>query len=141
MLQNDDMVRAILDPDAMRGLMAAEGINVPAFDGVNPLLRGRPAPAAQAQAPPPANINVDWNGMMDNFFQSTGTAVESGGDVGAPPAPAPAAARGPAPVPAEERFANQLEQLAAMGFTDTTAAIRALEQTQGNVHAAVERLL
>lgn len=41
----------------------------------------------------------------------------------------------------EERYAAQLQQLQDMGFSDRAANIRALQATQGNVHAAVERLL
>ena len=33
------------------------------------------------------------------------------------------------------------EQLQDMGFTDTAANLRALTATQGNVNAAIERLL
>jgi ubiquilin len=44
-------------------------------------------------------------------------------------------------VPPEQRFAEQLTQLESMGFVDRAANIRALTATQGNVNAAVERLL
>lgn len=53
---------------------------------------------------------------------------------------APAAAQQPAQAP-EDRFRAQLEQLANMGFINREANIRALTQTNGNVHAAVEVLL
>eukprot|EP00613_Pedinella_sp_CCMP2098_P065383 CAMPEP_0171984108 /NCGR_PEP_ID=MMETSP0993-20121228/273654_1 /TAXON_ID=483369 /ORGANISM="non described non described, Strain CCMP2098" /LENGTH=519 /DNA_ID=CAMNT_0012636913 /DNA_START=10 /DNA_END=1569 /DNA_ORIENTATION=- len=43
--------------------------------------------------------------------------------------------------PAAERFATQESTLQAMGFTDTAANITALAATEGNVNAAVERLL
>ena len=39
------------------------------------------------------------------------------------------------------RFAEQLRQLNAMGFTDEASNIRALVATNGNVNAAVDRLL
>jgi len=45
------------------------------------------------------------------------------------------------PVPPEERFATQLQQLQEMGFYDRAENIRALLATNGNVNAAVERLL
>ncbi|KAI3382822.1 hypothetical protein SNEBB_011369 [Seison nebaliae] len=44
-------------------------------------------------------------------------------------------------IPPEQRFASQLEQLAAMGFVDREANIRALTATMGDVNSAVERLL
>ncbi|XP_077864586.1 ubiquilin-1-like [Saccoglossus kowalevskii] len=43
--------------------------------------------------------------------------------------------------PPEERFRVQLEQLNAMGFIDREANIRALQQTGGDLNAAIERLL
>lgn len=41
----------------------------------------------------------------------------------------------------EELYASQLVQLADMGFSNREQNLRALQATQGNVHAAVERLL
>ncbi|XP_025077166.1 ubiquilin-1-like isoform X1 [Pomacea canaliculata] len=43
--------------------------------------------------------------------------------------------------PPEQRYASQLEQLAAMGFVDRDANIRALTATLGDVNAAIDRLL
>ncbi len=43
--------------------------------------------------------------------------------------------------PPEERFSSQLQQLQDMGFYDKDENIRALLLTNGNVNAAVERLL
>jgi len=43
--------------------------------------------------------------------------------------------------PPEQRFGPQLEQLAAMGFVDREANIRALTATLGDVNAAIDRLL
>ena len=41
----------------------------------------------------------------------------------------------------EERYRNQLEQLAAMGFMNREANLQALIATFGDVNAAIERLL
>lgn len=49
---------------------------------------------------------------------------------------APAAQQNP-----EERFQAQLQQLNDMGFTNKQVNIQALQATNGNVEAAVERLL
>jgi ubiquilin 1,2, putative len=43
--------------------------------------------------------------------------------------------------PPEERYRNQLEQLATMGFMNREANLQALIATFGDVSAAVERLL
>merc|ERR1711918_248402 len=42
---------------------------------------------------------------------------------------------------ARARFAAQLGQLAAMGFTNEAACLRALQQHQGRVDAAIDALL
>lgn len=54
-----------------------------------------------------------------------------------------AAAAAPRPMVATPavRFAEQIRQLNSMGFTDEGANIRALTATNGNVNAAVDRLL
>lgn len=41
----------------------------------------------------------------------------------------------------ETRYAAQLDQLNAMGFTNKAVNIQALLQSGGNVEAAIERLL
>ena len=43
--------------------------------------------------------------------------------------------------PPEERFRSQLEQLANMGFPNRQANIQALIATNGDVNAAIDRLL
>jgi len=48
---------------------------------------------------------------------------------------------GAPPADPETAFATQLQQLQDMGFYDREANVRALVATNGNVHAAVERLL
>lgn len=53
---------------------------------------------------------------------------------------ASAAAAAPVGNP-EELYASQLTQLTDMGFSNREQNLRALQATQGNVHAAVERLL
>lgn len=43
--------------------------------------------------------------------------------------------------PPEQRYRDQLEQLAAMGFMNRDANIQALTACFGDINAAVERLL
>jgi len=64
------------------------------------------------------------------------------------PNPLPSASQPPLPNPASAlpqdptmRFASQLQQLQDMGFADGAANLQALIRTNGNVNAAVERLL
>ena len=42
--------------------------------------------------------------------------------------------------PAAERYAEQLNQLKEMGFTDEATNLQILEQCNGNVNMAIERL-
>ena len=51
-----------------------------------------------------------------------------------PPIPMP-------PVNFEEKFKEQLQKLEEMGFTNKTANIEALKATNGNVEAAIERMM
>jgi ubiquilin len=77
------------------------------------------------------------NGFGQTGFGQGGldfsSLFNSGGVV---PASTPAA-----PIDPLVRYARQLEQLQSMGFTDATANTQALVATNGNVNAAVERLL
>lgn len=50
-------------------------------------------------------------------------------------------ASGQTSLPPEQRYAAQLEQLAAMGFVNREANIQALNATLGDVNAAIDRLL
>ncbi|XP_071503593.1 ubiquilin-1-like [Diadema antillarum] len=64
-----------------------------------------------------------WNQLMAQMLQSLGTMNQQPSQ------------------PPEVRFQSQLEQLAAMGFVDRDANIRALTATGGDVTAAIDRLL
>uniref|UniRef100_A0A914YQC3 Ubiquilin n=1 Tax=Panagrolaimus superbus TaxID=310955 RepID=A0A914YQC3_9BILA len=44
-------------------------------------------------------------------------------------------------IPPEERYRSQLDQLVGMGFSNRDANIRALQDTNGDVNAAIDRLL
>lgn len=41
----------------------------------------------------------------------------------------------------EEKYKDQLKQLEDMGFTDKNANLEALKATNGNVEAAIERMM
>jgi len=70
------------------------------------------------------------NGARGGAFDPLGM----GGMGAATPASTPA-------TPPETLYATQLQQLQDMGFGDQASNVRALQATQGNVNAAVERLL
>jgi len=88
------------------------------------------APGAQpgtgaTGATPPAG----GNDFMANMLRTMG-GMGGGAGAGVPPVANP-----------EEHYASQLEQLEMMGFTNRAANIEELQRTQGNVEAAVDRLL
>ena len=76
---------------------------------------------------------LDFSNILNGAGSGVGTPAQpvGGGTPAAPPAPADPATT----------YSSQQQQLQDMGFTDTSANLRALVQTQGNVNAAVERLL
>jgi ubiquilin len=84
------------------------------------------APGQQQQQP---MINPFMNPFMNPFLAGGGF---------------PGAGAGAAPQPPQDptvRYAGQLQQLRDMGFSDEPANLQAIQQTRGNVNAAVERLL
>lgn len=90
---------------------------------------------------PPAAGGLDFSSLL-GAAGTGGTGTTGGNPWAAPPSTTPAAAT-PAPAAAnpEETYATQLTQMNDMGFTDRAACVRALVACQGNVNAAVERLL
>ncbi|XP_048634730.1 ubiquitin domain-containing protein DSK2b-like isoform X3 [Brassica napus] len=72
------------------------------------------------------------NGGLDSLMSIFGSLGAGGGLSGANQSNV---------VPPEELYATQLQQLEEMGFFDRAENIRALRATNGNVNAAVERLL
>lgn len=100
------------------GIMPA----APGLPGTYPSIPSVPSTGTGLYGQPPGTGGLDFSSL---FGATPVTSV-------APMVP---------PVDNTVRFANQIEQLHAMGFNDDTANIRALLATNGNVSAAVERLL
>eukprot|EP00437_Effrenium_voratum_P002992 CAMPEP_0181433712 /NCGR_PEP_ID=MMETSP1110-20121109/19440_1 /TAXON_ID=174948 /ORGANISM="Symbiodinium sp., Strain CCMP421" /LENGTH=432 /DNA_ID=CAMNT_0023557187 /DNA_START=62 /DNA_END=1360 /DNA_ORIENTATION=+ len=80
----------------------------------------------------PALMSMMMNPAMNPFAGGTG-----GYAAGAPLAQAPAQT----PELQRARFASQLTQLSAMGFTNEAACLRALAQHEGRLDAAIDTLL
>merc|ERR1711998_446868 len=77
--------------------------------------------------------NGQFGGLDFSNLQGLGGNAPSGTPgIATPAAP---------PVDPAVRFASQIVQLHEMGFSDDARNIQALTQSQGNVNAAVERLL
>ncbi|XP_071845619.1 ubiquilin-1-like [Apostichopus japonicus] len=75
---------------------------------------------------PALGQNSQWGDLMTQMLQAMSTGQPSQGN---------------SQIPAEQRYQRQLEQLAAMGFVNRDANIQALIATNGDVNAAVERLI
>ena len=89
-------------------------------------------PAAPAPAAGTAGA-FDMSALLAAASAAAGAAPGGMGTTAAVPAAAP--------VDPAVRFATQLSTLEGMGFTDKEANLRALQQANGNVNVAVERLL
>lgn len=125
------------------GLGAFGGMPLLGMGGFQPPAAGGTAPPQTPTAPPVSSAappatptqtapGADFNSMLSNVFANINTPPTAGG--------IPAANAGAAVSPAI-RYASQISQLCDMGFFDADANLRALVATNGNVNAAVERLL
>lgn len=120
MFQNPEFLRQLTSPETLQQLASFQ-------QALTSQLGQQAAGQERTQAgTTPGNVNL--NSLM-SMFSGLGAG---GGLGGVPNVPT---------VPPEERYATQLAQLQEMGFFDPQENIRALLATNGNVHAAVERLL
>uniref|UniRef100_A0A1J3GX58 Ubiquitin domain-containing protein DSK2b n=1 Tax=Noccaea caerulescens TaxID=107243 RepID=A0A1J3GX58_NOCCA len=121
MMQNPEFLRMLSSPAAMQQMMTLQ----------QSLLSGNRNTTNQVPGQTgAATTGTGNNGGLDllmNMFGSLG----AGGLTGA----------NQSNVPPEELYATQLQQLEEMGFFDRAENIRALRATNGNVNAAIERLL
>lgn len=138
MLSNPEMMRQVMNPAniqaamQMQQAMAMGGRGGAGFGGVPPLGYGN-----MFGTPPPARgASTSINGL--DFSQLL--ASHGGAPAAYPGFVAPAHAN-VAPLDPAVRFQSQLEQMESMGFSDRAANLTALIATNGNVNAAVERIL
>ncbi|KAL0702631.1 hypothetical protein Bca4012_058753 [Brassica carinata] len=120
MMQNPDFLRQFSSPEMMQQMMT---LQQSLFSQNRNTTSQEPGQTGVAAA---GNNNAGLDLLM-NMFGSLGAGGLSGTNQ--------------PNVPPEERFATQLQQLQEMGFYDRAENIRALLATNGNVNAAVERLL
>ncbi|XP_010530961.1 PREDICTED: ubiquitin domain-containing protein DSK2b-like isoform X2 [Tarenaya hassleriana] len=116
MMQNPEFLRQLTSPETMQQMMA---LQQSLFSQLNRNTTSQDS--GQTGATTGGGGNNAGLDMLMNMFGSLGTDNLS--------------------VPPEELYATQLQQLQEMGFFDREENIRALRATNGNVHAAVERLL
>lgn len=153
MLQANPQLQSVLtDPETLRRM--ADPANLQAMiqlqqsmqqlqrSGLVPQMPGMPAgggmfpPMFPAANPAPASAGNSMIGGLDFSSLLSGNGSQPTANAGSFSAPPSAPSRSP-----EVRFESQLQQLEGMGFTDREANIRALIASNGNVNAAVERLL
>lgn len=132
MMTNPDFLRQISNPQNMQAMMQMEqAMQTLQANGVIPPRAGGMAPGAMT------GYRGAPGGLDFSTLLNPGAPAAPGGYPIMPPMPAaPLVQQDPA-----VRFAGQLEQLQNMGFGDAAANTRALIATNGNVSAAVERLL
>lgn len=137
MLTNPDIMRAAMAMhNNMRGGGLAGGVAPAGFGGqFQTSLPPRPPQAPTATpAAPAVTPGLDFSSLLGG--SGIATATPSPSVTAAPPPAVPAVPPNPA-----ERYASQLRQLEQMGFSDQGRNLRALQESGGNVNAAVERLL
>lgn len=124
LLSNPETLRQFMNPQTMQA--AAQFQQRMSGQGGGQGGSGAPA-AGDAVGMPDMSALM---GMMGGGAFGGGGGGGGGFNGGVPPVADP-----------ETAYATQIEQLVSMGFFDRESNIRALQQTGGNVNAAVERLL
>merc|ERR1719192_2949233 len=119
------------------GATGATGANTNA-NGANPA--ANPFMNLFGGMPPANGANPAMNPFMNPYMGMMGMGMNPNQFAAAPnPAANPAAMNQQQRQNAQTMFANQLNQLNNMGFTDAEANISALIATGGNVQAAIDR--
>lgn len=137
-LQNPEMQQMMSNPQALNALLqiqqGMEQLRTAAPSLVNNLGMGVGAAAATPPAQPPSAAQNPAQARQQNnselftqFMQRMMSAMSNN--------------QTNTQQPPEQRYSQQLEQLAAMGFLNREANLQALIATFGDVNAAVERLL
>ncbi len=130
--------RAGLMPPVGPGGAIGTGLPDTAGAGPGGLASGGMGTPAQITEAGVASGGLDFSSLLGRGTGTT-TGMMTPQQPSVPTTNTPAAA---APLQNPEvQYSNQLAQLNAMGFSDQSANIRALVASQGNVNAAVERLI
>lgn len=143
MMANPEFLRQMSNPSTMQAMMQIQqamrtlqgnGVIPPGSAGFPPMFPPGPYGAMPPLGGPPRGPagGLDFNALFAPPPPGAGHALPAHPPHGHPPPPQ---------LEPSIRFASQLQQLQDMGFTDSAANLRALIGTNGNVNAAVERLL
>ncbi|KAH8738911.1 DSK2 like protein with a ubiquitin domain [Cryptosporidium ryanae] len=124
MINNPDMLRAMLNPQMIQTVLNSGGLNNPGFNG-SPL-------SSMNSAFNPSQINNIFN---DPGIASIMSGIANNGNLnGASNATANS-------IPSAQLYSSQLNQLRDMGFIDNDACLLALQETGGDINAAINKLL
>ncbi|KAK9172973.1 Ubiquitin family protein [Cryptosporidium meleagridis] len=120
MLNNPEMMRMMLNPQMIQSVLNSNNMNNSANSNPFSSLNGGP------------NIN-QINGLLnDPSIASMLSGVANGVN---------RSTNSNAPNPAPQLYATQLSQLRDMGFIDTDASLSALQESGGDINAAINKLL
>ncbi|KAK6589791.1 DSK2 like with a ubiquitin domain [Cryptosporidium xiaoi] len=124
MINNPDMLRAMLNPQVIQTVLNSGGLNNPGFNG-NPL-------SSLSSGFNPSQIN---NMLNDPGIASMMSGIMNNGNLsgGGP--------NGTINNTTAQQYSSQLNQLRDMGFIDNDASLLALQETGGDINAAINKLL
>jgi ubiquilin len=129
LIQNPQIMQQLMNPQTIQAMLHMQNVmaGMQQGQGMSP----QSAPAAQAGMP-----GADYAGMMAAMQNNPMLAQMLAGGAGAGAAALPPAAM----AEFEQRYASEISQLEAMGFTDRVANIEALRVCDGNVELAINYL-
>ncbi len=146
-MTNPDILEAVVQMQNSMQMLSRAGMMPPVGPGGVPGLPNTdatgPGPVASGGMGTPAQRTeagratggLDFSSLLGRGAGTTGIVAQQQQQHSVPNTPATPLQR------PEERYSNQLDQLNSMGFSDRAANVRALVASQGNVNAAVERLI
>ena len=143
-LQNPEMLRTMMNPEVMRSMRQLQnafgGMGMGATPGATPTAPGTGAGqtpnTGQTPSPTPQAAGGMDAGAQMNGFMAMMNAMAAGGAPGTNTAQPQMTQE-----QLEEMYSTQLQQLRDMGFLDKSMCLQALQQSRGNVSAAIENLL
>lgn len=142
MLSNPNFIQQMSNPQTMQAILQMQQRGGGGLGAMNPYggMFGPPPMGfggANFGSPAPTNTGgLDFSALFNNNPSANNGQTNATRPTAAVPTSAPAPVEDPA-----VKYANQVQQLQAMGFSDDAANLEALKKTNGNVNAAVERLL
>ncbi|TRY52118.1 Ubiquilin [Cryptosporidium tyzzeri] len=122
MLNNPEMMRMMLNPQMIQSVLNSNNMNSSAANS-------SPFSSLNGGGPNVTQINGLLN---DSSIASMLSGVANGAN---------RSVNSNAPNPAPQMYATQLSQLRDMGFIDTDASLSALQESGGDINAAINKLL